>query len=168
MSIQLYRYFRLLFPPRTRDMCLGEKIYKTMWIHVSTIKSKCRNDNRFGCYQNLILDSMCLHSTRNTLQTPVVFLFLLHLSNGIGRKSFRCLYTGGFWRGVSQIKARYTLRNSKASQKIYSSASLILHFKSVLYIKAWSSLLEFRLSTTHCVLFTRDTEEMPLCNKALS
>lgn len=101
MSIQLYRYFRLLFPPRTRDMCLGEKIYKTMWIHVSTIKSKCRNDNRFGCYQNLILDSMCLHSSRNTLQTPVVFLFLLHLSNGIGRKSFRCLYTGGFCRGVS-------------------------------------------------------------------
>lgn len=101
MSIQLYRYFRLLFPPRTRDMCLGEKIYKTMWIHVSTIKSKCRNDNRFGCYQNLILDSMCLHSSRNTLQTPVVVLFLLHLSNGIGRKSFRCLYTGGFCRGVS-------------------------------------------------------------------
>lgn len=84
-------------------MHLEEEIYKTMWIHIHTTKSKCRDENRFGCYQNLILDSVCLHPSLNTLQTHITILFLLDLRNGMGSKSFRSLHIGGAYRGASYI-----------------------------------------------------------------
>lgn len=84
-------------------MHLEEEIYQTMWIHMHTTKSKRRNEHRFGCCPNLMLDSVCLQTSLNTLQTHIMMLFLLELRNGMRSKSFRSLYVGGSYRGASLI-----------------------------------------------------------------
>lgn len=53
-----------------------------------------QKDNRLWCYQNLILLSLCLHSSLNTLQSTILILFLPDLRNRMGRRSFTSLHLG--------------------------------------------------------------------------
>lgn len=91
-SVQHYIHSQLFFSQRTKRYASGMENLQNHVDSQTHNKKQMQKDNRLRCYQNLILVSMCLHSSLNTLQTTVMILFLLDLSNGMGRRSFRSLH----------------------------------------------------------------------------